>query len=293
MSEIEKLKAVALFHNLSEPMLLEFAGYFKQTAYAAGDVVFKEKTLGDTLFIIVDGEITIEKAMDEEGREFKALAILSGGDFFGEMAMIEGKARFAQARASKDSSLYEIEREKFFSFIKENPGTGISIFSEIMRTLLKRLQHTSNELTMLFDLSRQLMLPHKTPADFLAAVMEEMRSYLEGSWNIRAYVYNMFNEEYEPAYLREAFPQDAAAHPLPARPESGWLDDTTYMMACSAEGRRLAATLFSRAEAVTPLEKNNLATIFNTISSIISSAMVNIEHQAEAALIAKLKQAKI
>jgi len=221
MSDIEKLKEVTLFHNLSEAMLSEFAGYFKRTDYAAGDVVFKEGTQGDSLYIIVDGEVIIEKSMDAEDREFKTLAILSAGDFFGEMAVMQDQVRFAQARASRESSLYEIGREKFFSFIKENPETGISIFSEIMRSLLKRLQHTSSELTMLFDLSGHLLATYKTPADFLSAVMEDLRHYFEGSWNVRAYVYNMFNEEYEQVYLRESFPQDKAACELPASPQSG------------------------------------------------------------------------
>lgn len=292
MSEIDKLKSVALFRNLSESMLSEFSGYFKPTAYAAGDVIFKEKTQGDTLYIIVEGEVTIEKALDEDGREFKALAVLAGGDFFGEMAVLEGQMRFAQARATRDSALYEIGRGELFSFIKEHPDTGISIFSEIMKTLLKRLQHTSNELTMLFDLSRQLMVPHKSPAEFLAVMMDEIRPYLEGCWNIHSFAYNVFNEEYDPAYARENFLQDKAPQP-PAAPESGWLNGRTYVMACSVEGRPLACTLFSKSSEVSLLEKNNLATIFNTISSIISSAMVNIEHQAEAAMLAKLKQAKI
>ncbi|PIU19912.1 MAG: hypothetical protein COT18_05020 [Elusimicrobia bacterium CG08_land_8_20_14_0_20_59_10] len=293
MSDIEKLKEVTLFHNLSEAMLSEFAGYFKRTDYAAGDVVFKEGTQGDSLYIIVDGEVIVEKSMDAEDREFKTLAILSAGDFFGEMAVMQDQVRFAQARASRESSLYEIGREKFFSFIKENPETGISIFSEIMRSLLKRLQHTSSELTMLFDLSGHLLATYKTPADFLSAVMEDLRHYFEGSWNVRAYVYNMFNEEYEQVYLRESFPQDKAACELPASPQSGWLGDNTYLMACSAEGHKLACTVFSRETAVTPLEKNNLATIFNTISAVIGSAMVNLEHQTEAAMLEKLKKAKI
>ena len=292
MSDTEKLKNVTLFRNLSEEMISEFAGYFKRTDYSESSVIFKEKTHGESLYIIVEGEVTIEKALDADGREFKALAILSGGDFFGEMSVIEGQTRFAQARASKDSSLYEIERAKFFSFIKDHPDTGITIFTEIMKTLLKRLQHTSNELTMLFDLSRQLMADYKSPVEFLAKIMDEMKPYFEGSWNVNAFAYNMFNDEFEEIYARESFLQDPAAKKLPSRPESGWLTEQTYLMVCR-EGRRvLACVLFSKSEAVSALEKNNLATIFNTISSIIGSAMINIEHRAEAAMMAKLKQAK-
>jgi len=292
MSEIEKLKAIPLFSNFSGAMLEEFSGYFKHTAYAGGDVIFKEKAAGDTLYIILTGEVVIEKAMDEEGREFKALAILAAGDFFGEMALIDGAARFAQTRASADTVVYEVSRLQFFSFIKEHPETGIGIISEIMRTVFRRLQHTSSELTMLFDLSRLLLAQHKSPAEFFAAVMDEMRIYLEGTWNVKAYAYNMFNEEYEEVYAREAFPVKGEPRALPSRPEGGWLDDSSYTMTCAVKGRPLGCAVFERSEKLSPVEKNNLATIFNTISTIAGSAMVNIEHQAEAAMLEKLRNRK-
>ncbi|MBI4350430.1 MAG: cyclic nucleotide-binding domain-containing protein [Elusimicrobia bacterium] len=289
---MKKLSEIPLFRNFSEAMLEEFSGYFKQSAYSAGDVIFREKTTGDTLYIIVSGEVVIEKAMDSEGREFKTLAILAGGDFFGEMAVIEGAARFAQARAARDASLYEVDRGQFFSFIKEHPETGISVFSEIMRTVFRRLQHTSSELTMLFDLSRLLLQQHKSAAEFFTAVMDEMRIYLEGSWNVKAYAYNKYNEEYEEIYSRDSFPRAGAPPALPVKPADGWAGESTYTMVCAAEGRPLACAVFERSEKPSAVERNNLATIFNTISSIAGSAMVNIEHQAEAAMLEKLKNRK-
>ncbi|MDA8243583.1 MAG: cyclic nucleotide-binding domain-containing protein [Elusimicrobia bacterium] len=292
MSDIERLRQIPLFRGLSDAMLGEFSGYFKQTAYAGGDVIFREKTSGDSLYIVVSGEVVIEKALDAEGASFKTLAILSGGDFFGEMAVIEGQPRFAQARASAETSLYEVGRQQFFSFIKEHPETGISIFSSIMRTVMRRLQHTSSELTMLFDLSRLLTQQHKSPGEFFSRVMDEARIYLEGSWNVTGYVFNVFNDEYEQVYSRDAFPRQGEPAPLPAHPEGGWRDDNAYVMLCAAEGRRLACAVFERSEKVSPVEKNNLATIFNTISSIAGSAMINIEHQAEAAMLEKLRKSK-
>lgn len=292
MSDIEALKNIPLFRGLSDAMIGEFSGYFKQTSYAGGDVIFREKSTGDSLFIIVSGEVVIEKMMDTEGKAFKTLAILGGGEFFGEMAVIEGGSRFAQARAAADTALYEVGREQFFSFIKERPETGISIFSQIMRVTMRRLQHTSSELTMLFDLSRLLVQSHKSPADFFSAAVDEMRIYMEGSWNVRAYAYNMFNEEYEEIYSREAFKRGGEPRQLPVKPAEGWLDDSAYTMLCAVEGRPLACAVFEREEALTAVERNNLATIFNTISSIAGSAMINIEHQAEAAMMERMRQTK-
>ena len=292
MTEIEKLKEIPLFRNFSGAMLEEFSGYFKQTAYKGGEVILREKSTGDTLYIIVTGEVVIEKAMDMEGREFKTLAILAGGDFFGEMAVIEGAARFAQARASADTVIYEVDRQQFFTFIKEHPETGINLFSEIMRTVFRRLQHTSSELTMLFDLSHLLLTQHKSPGDFFCAVMDEMRIYIEGAWNVKAYIYNMFNEEYEEVYSRDSFPRPGEPRALPVRPEEGWQNDNAYTMICAAKGRPLACAVFERSVKLSPVEKNNLATIFNTISSIAGSAMTNIEHHVEAGLLEKLRNRK-
>jgi CRP-like cAMP-binding protein len=292
MSETEKLKNIPLFRNFSAEMLKEFSSSFKPSAYAAGDIIFKERSAGDSLYIIVSGEVVIEKAMDEEGREFKTLAILAAGDFFGEMALIDKAARFAQARASADSALYEVNRQQFFSFIKDHAETGVGVISEIMRTVFRRLQHTSSELTMLFDLSRLLLAQHKSPAEFLSAVMEEMRIYLEGSWNVKAYIYNIYNEEYEEVYSRESFSAAGEPRVLPARPDEGWADDRVYTMLCAVGRKRLACAVFERSEKLSAVEKNNLATIFNTISSIAGSAMINIEHQAEAAMLEKLKNRK-
>jgi CRP-like cAMP-binding protein len=291
MSEIGELKDIGIFKNFSTEMLEEFSKYFKRISYAADAVIFKEKSEGDTIFIIVSGEIVIEKRLDEEGKEFKPLAVLAKGDFFGEMAVLEDQSRTAQARASKETSLYEIKRSAFLGFIKEHPETGISVFMEIMKVFVRRLRHTSNELTMLFDMSRVVMEDHKSAAAFMAVTVEEISIYFEGSWNINAYSYNKFNDEYEPAGAKTSFNEPA----VPAEqsvPKDGWLDARTYIMACSRHGNRLGYVRFCKSTDVSSYEKNNLGTIFNTISSIISSAMENIEHRVEAEMLLKLENQK-
>ena len=291
MSEIDGLKDIGIFKNFSTAMLEEFSGYFKRISKPAGEVIFREKSEGDTLFIIVSGEIIIEKRLDAEGKEFKPLAILTKGDFFGEMAVLEVQARSAQARATVDTSLYEIKRTEFLSFIKERPETGISVFIEIVKVVLKRLQHTSNELTMLFDMSRVIMEEHKSVTAFMARAVGEISIYFEGSWNINAYSYNKFNEEYEPAGAKTSF-NEPPVSAAPGTPENGWLDARTYMMVCSRHGNHLGYVRFCKSVDVSSYEKNNLGTIFNTISSIISSAIENIENRIEGAMLLKLKAQK-
>lgn len=291
-TDIDKLKEVAIFRNFSQAMLAEFAKSFKQTRYEKDAVVFREKSEGDTLFIILDGGVVIEKKLDEEGKEFKQLAILSKGEFFGEMAVLEGGMRFAQARASVDTVLYEVKRDECFRFVKEHPEAGIGIFTEIMKSTSRRLQHTSSELTMLFDMANLIMADHPSAGEFLKKAVEEISIYFEGSWNFDGYLYNQFNEEYDPVVSKESFAGGPGKNQLNGKPQSGWLDDSAYLMAFSADRKPLGYIVFARSAPLAEREKNNLVTTFNTIASILSSAILNIEHRTEAALMRKLKTQK-
>lgn len=291
-TDIDKLKEVAMFRNFSPAMLEEFAKSFKQTSYEKDAVIFKERSEGDTLFIILAGEVVIEKGLDDIGKDFKQLAILSKGEFFGEMAVLEGGMRFAQARASVDTVLYEIKRAECFRFVKEHPEAGIGIFTEIMKSTSKRLQHTSSELTMLFDMANLIMADHPSAGEFVKKTVEEISIYFEGSWNFDGYLYNQFNEEYDPVVSKETFSGGPGKKPLSGKPQSGWLDDSAYLLAFSVNSRPLGYIVFAKSAPLAEREKNNLVTAFNTIGSILSSAIQNIEHRTEAALLLKLKTQK-
>jgi hypothetical protein len=144
---------------------------------------------------------------------------------------------------------------------------------------------------MLFDTSRVLIEEYKSPEAFMARTVDEISIYFEGAWNINAYFYNKFNEEYEPAGAKTSFNEPPAA-PEAAAHKDGWRDGRTYIMACSRHGKPLGYVRLCKSAEVSCYEKNNLGTIFNTISSIISSAMENIEHRVEAEMLLKLENQK-
>lgn len=292
MSGTGDLRNVPMFRNFSGDMLAQFSETFKQSFYKKDEVIFKERSEGDTLFIIVSGSVSIEKKLDEEGKVFKTLAILSAGEFFGEMAVLEGQTRFAQARAETDAVLYEVRRTEFFGFIKAHPDNGISIFTEIMKSVLRRLQHTSSELTMLFDMSKLVLREYRSSREFLAEMLDEVYSHFEGSWNISVFAYNQFNEEFDEAGTRSTFEEAPEKLAAPPPPESGWTAPNSYVLVFKGPKGPLGYMRFARSADFTDTEKNSLSTIFGTLSSIISSAVENIDHRAEAALLQKLKEQK-
>ncbi|MBI4802502.1 MAG: cyclic nucleotide-binding domain-containing protein [Elusimicrobia bacterium] len=279
---IESLKGTPIFKGFSNSMLEEFAQFFEQTEYSENDIIFKEKSEGDTLFIIVSGEVVIEKRLSTKPPEFMPLAILGKGNFFGEMAVLEGYARSAQARVSKDAVLYAIKRAEFFAFIKKHPEAGISIFTEIIKSVLERLQHTSNELTMLFDMSKLIMSENKSVSTFINKTAEEVSSHLDGSWNINGYIYNRFSETYDIVASKETFMEDISKKELKGKElKNGWLNNNSYLMTFSAYNKALGYIIFTKSVNLSEQEKNNLATMFNTIASILSTTIANINYWTE------------
>lgn len=291
--EFENLKKISLFKDFAEDKIKEFFESFKQVVFKQNEVVFREDSLGDSIFIIISGEVVIEKKLDEEGMEFKQLAILTTGDFFGEMSVIGKQKRFAQARARTDLVVYELKRNEFFDFIKNSPESGILLFTEIIKTILRRLQHTSSELTMLYDLSKFIMEPQSSVNEFIGKSINEVIAHFEGDWNFKVFVYNKFNDEYELISSRQKHPGEIPeSFSQLQKSVSEWLDDFAYRMVFYSRGKPLGHVLFSKSVGLNEQEKNELTTIFNTISSIISAAVENIENRLEAQLIEKLKTQK-
>lgn len=290
--ETEKLKNTGLFRDLSEKARGKIFSVFEKSRRAKDEIIFEEGSAGDSLYIIGSGEIIVEKKLDEKGEEFKQLAVLSEGDFFGEMAVIEERPRSARARARTDATLYRLSNSKFFDFIKSDSETGTKFLTQITKIVLRRLENTSNELTMLFDISKLITGRHKSTADFIAAGAAEILAYLEGEWGVKAYLYNRFNEEYE-MVAEMGHPEGKGDfRPDIKRNKSGWLDESSYFALFSKEGKPLGCMVYFAAGRLGDFEKNALVTIFDTVSRIFSSAIINIEHNVELELMQKLKNQK-
>ncbi len=114
---------------------------------SSGEVLFHEGEVGDMMYLIRQGKIKIVKG---KGEEEKVLAILKEGDFFGEMAIIDGSPRSASAIAVDDVVLLMIDKETFHSKIKENP-----LISYVLETLSRRLRAADEQIKLLMIKSEE------------------------------------------------------------------------------------------------------------------------------------------
>ena len=103
--------------------------------FKAGEYIFEEGDLGTEMYILQDGQVAILKQL--RGEE-KQLAMLSRGDFFGEMSVLEDLPRTAAARAQTDCRLLEINSTTFDQMLRKNPEIAV----RMMRKLSRRLRET-------------------------------------------------------------------------------------------------------------------------------------------------------
>jgi CRP-like cAMP-binding protein len=288
-ARIEEIRSLALFRNFPEAKLEELARVLSARALPAGALVFEDGSAGDELFLLSGGQVRIEKEMEGEG--VAELALLSPGDVFGEMALIERAPRSARAVAHTDVSLLVLARADLQEWLGTEPQAAVGFFVELLRVLSHRLRRTSNGLVLLYDLSQLTLQRFDDGAGFLQAVLQRIVPHLEGDWSAAAYLYNEFNDE-----VSRVGTKGPSAEGLPetlplAETSSRWLDETTFCVALGGNAGTPEGFLLARGEAaISPREKGEIEVALTAAGQLVASALQNIRHDAEERLRARLQQ---
>ncbi len=134
------LKRIPLFQDLSRKELRQLERILHQRTYKAGETIFNEGDPGVGMYIIEEGEVQIAL-----GKDRRVLAVLSKGDFFGEMALLLEAPRTASALASKPSVLYGFFQPDLFSILETYPRTGNKILLRLSQMIAERLRRSNLE----------------------------------------------------------------------------------------------------------------------------------------------------
>src|SRR5437773_12139202 len=132
------LRSVPMFAALNDAAVDELCGYLHPLELKAGSSLFRVGDSGDAMYIIESGRVRIT-VTDADGREV-ILASLSHGDFFGEMAMLDGHGRSADAAVTEDSRLAVLTREDFLNFVSSDSR----IVLEMLSAMTRRLRRTDD-----------------------------------------------------------------------------------------------------------------------------------------------------
>ena len=118
MIDAAVFRRVALFSELEAGELEALARAFSPRSYPSGSPIIRESDAGDFFFVILRGEVKVF-VDSPDGREV-VLSHLQTGDFFGEMALLEGESRSASVEALTDCELAVLARAEFFAVLERN-----------------------------------------------------------------------------------------------------------------------------------------------------------------------------
>lgn len=141
------LAGINIFAGLGEAALEQLANIATQEAHKLGEFVFHEGSPGDALYLILSGKVRISREVAGMGEE--ALAILQAGETFGEMSIIDGSPRSADARVHESCQLLVIKKADMEDLLFLNKDLAYEILWSWVRILSSRLRETNDKMTFL------------------------------------------------------------------------------------------------------------------------------------------------
>jgi uncharacterized membrane protein len=177
------LRHVPLFESLDDESAQKLCELLETRECKAQHTLFRAGEPGDAMYLVESGKVRIS-VQATDGHELM-LAELGRGEFFGEMALLDGQARSANATAVEDSQLAVLSREHLFSFIRTTPNVSL----EMLTALAHRLRRTDEILRHRATRNvNEEMAAQLTLGDRAADVIAEFG----GSWKFIGVFFGLF-----------------------------------------------------------------------------------------------------
>src|SRR5215207_3648382 len=132
------LAQVPLFAPLPPDALDELSARLRRRPYNRGEAVFREGDPGTSLYIVQSGHVKLSLT-SAEGREI-IIDLLGPGDVFGELALLDGEPRSADAVATESSELLHLERDEFKRFVLQRPSLALELLAILSRRVRRDTQ---------------------------------------------------------------------------------------------------------------------------------------------------------
>ena len=133
---VDSLRDVPLFADLSARDRKQLADSMQELSFPAGREIVAEGKGGVGFFVILDGSARVSQGGEDRG-------VLSAGDYFGEMALIDGDDRMASVHAESDLRCAAMTPWTFRPFVREHPDVAWSLLT----ALVKRVREQARRVT--------------------------------------------------------------------------------------------------------------------------------------------------
>ena len=170
---LEALRSVPLFASLSDDAATQLRNLLTENDVPSKTQVFNKGDTGNAMYLIERGKVRI--SITDEDRKEITLAELAQGDFFGEMSLIDGRQRSADASVVDDARFAVLSRVDFLAFVRSNPDVALGMLG----ALSDRLRRTDELLrSRVSRNANEEERKRATPADRAADLIAEFG----GSW---------------------------------------------------------------------------------------------------------------
>ena len=144
MSEIKDfLKRIEMFIGLSDEMLDKVAEFCRPKTFSANSTIIERNSPADNFYLIREGTVEIITAPDGENRQASdpVVVTLGTGQSFGEMSLVDSGTRSATVKATTDTTLYEVDSERFRELCEMDTDLGYQVMRNIAVDLSFKLRY--------------------------------------------------------------------------------------------------------------------------------------------------------
>lgn len=148
-------RRIFLFQDLEDREIMQVLENTVRRYYPADSVIIREGEPGESMYIMVSGEVEITKGLtlelDEDTPKERVMIRLKAEDgvYFGEMSLLEDAPRSATVKALSDCQLLELNQKDFLELIQEDPHMGVTLLLRLAQLLSRHLRKSNQDVIKL------------------------------------------------------------------------------------------------------------------------------------------------
>jgi CRP/FNR family cyclic AMP-dependent transcriptional regulator len=123
------LAQVPLFSHLSDEELTKLTEKIRRRRFEKDQIIFHKNDAGSTLYVIMSGKVKF--VLPSADGDNVLVALLSTGDFFGELSLFDGEPRSATSIAVEPTDILTLAQPDFFQYLTENSSSSQEIMAEL------------------------------------------------------------------------------------------------------------------------------------------------------------------
>jgi CRP/FNR family transcriptional regulator, cyclic AMP receptor protein len=148
-------RKIFLFQDLEDREIEQVLDRTSPREFPAGSEIIREGEPGDSMFIMISGEVEITKqltlVLDEDTPKERVMIRLKADDgvYFGEMSLLEQDTRSATVTALTDCRLLELNHQDFLELIRLDTAMGVKLLLHLAQLLSRHLRKTNQDVVKL------------------------------------------------------------------------------------------------------------------------------------------------